>query len=196
MNSLLPPGSSPLERRAAEACAGISDLLVPLRDLWNPAHCSIKFLPYLAWAFSVDGWDEKWPEAKKRKAVIDAFLIHQKKGTCASVRQVVEDMGYSATLVEWFDIGDPSGTFRLDVDVNDLGITEIALNELNRLISGVKPVSRHISQMSITARTSGITHIGTAHTCGDIITVYPPDYSPEINTIYDGMIFHDGNFDY
>ncbi|WP_321148051.1 phage tail protein I, partial [Serratia marcescens] len=54
MNSLLPPGSSQLERRAAEACAGISDLSVPLRDLWNPARCPVKFLPYLAWAFSVD----------------------------------------------------------------------------------------------------------------------------------------------
>ncbi|WP_286104321.1 phage tail protein I, partial [Escherichia coli] len=23
-------------------------------------------LPWLAWAFSVDRWDEKWPEATKR----------------------------------------------------------------------------------------------------------------------------------
>jgi len=29
MSSLLPPGSTPLERRAADACAGISDLAVP-----------------------------------------------------------------------------------------------------------------------------------------------------------------------
>ncbi len=31
MNSLLPPGSSALERRLAQACSGISDLNVPLR---------------------------------------------------------------------------------------------------------------------------------------------------------------------
>ncbi|EOZ3693066.1 phage tail protein I, partial [Klebsiella michiganensis] len=38
-------GSSVLEQRAAEACAVISDLPVPLRDLWNPWKCPVKFLP-------------------------------------------------------------------------------------------------------------------------------------------------------
>ncbi|WP_082331441.1 phage tail protein I, partial [Salmonella enterica] len=45
MNSLLPPGSSPLERRLAQTCSGISDLQISLRDLWNPATCPIRFLP-------------------------------------------------------------------------------------------------------------------------------------------------------
>lgn len=49
MNSLLPPGSTSLERRLAQTCSGISDLQVPLRDLWNPATCPVSFLPYLAW---------------------------------------------------------------------------------------------------------------------------------------------------
>ena len=44
MNSLLPPGSTSLERRLAQTCSGISDLQVPLRDLWNPTTCPISFL--------------------------------------------------------------------------------------------------------------------------------------------------------
>ncbi|HCI6872017.1 TPA: phage tail protein I, partial [Klebsiella variicola subsp. variicola] len=55
-------GSSPMEQRAAAACAVISDLNVPLRDLWDPWKCPVKFLPYLAWAFSVDRWEETWSE--------------------------------------------------------------------------------------------------------------------------------------
>lgn len=43
MNSLLPPGSTSLERRLAQTCSGISDLQVPLRDLWNPATCPVSF---------------------------------------------------------------------------------------------------------------------------------------------------------
>lgn len=70
MNSLLPPGSSPLERRLAQTCSGISDLQVPLRDLWNPATCPVSFLPYLAWAFSVDRWDESWAENVKRRCFL------------------------------------------------------------------------------------------------------------------------------
>lgn len=75
MNSLLPPGSTPLERRLAQTCSGISDLQVPLRDLWNPATCPVSFLPYLAWAFSVDRWDESWTESVKRQVVKDAFIF-------------------------------------------------------------------------------------------------------------------------
>lgn len=48
MNSLLSPGSTPLERRLAQTCRGISELQVPLRDLWDPATCPVSFLPYLA----------------------------------------------------------------------------------------------------------------------------------------------------
>ncbi len=75
MNSLLPPGSTPLERRLAQTCSGISDLQVPLRDLWDPATCPVSFLPYLARAFSVDRWDEDWMESVKRQVVKDAFIF-------------------------------------------------------------------------------------------------------------------------
>ncbi|KNU51259.1 phage tail protein, partial [Salmonella enterica subsp. enterica serovar Muenster] len=89
MNSLLPPGSSPLERRLAQTCSGISDLQVPLRDLWNPATCPVRFLPYLAWAFSVDSWDENWPEETKRDVIRSAYFIHCHKGTIGAVRRVI-----------------------------------------------------------------------------------------------------------
>ncbi|MFM2909173.1 phage tail protein I, partial [Klebsiella pneumoniae subsp. ozaenae] len=78
-------GSSVLEQRAAAACAVISDLTVPLRDLWNPETCPVKFLPYLAWAFSVDRWDENWSEAEKRSVIGEAFWLHQRKGTVAAI---------------------------------------------------------------------------------------------------------------
>ena len=123
MNSLLPPGSSALERRAAESCAAVSDLNVPLRNLWNPDKCPIVFLPYLAWAFSVDRWDEKWRPAEKRKAVKDAFYIHRRKGTVAAINRVIENMGYTMTIEEWWEVADPAGTFRLTIDVMDIGIT-------------------------------------------------------------------------
>ncbi|HHG0806353.1 TPA: phage tail protein I [Klebsiella pneumoniae] len=192
-NSLLPPGSSALERRLVQACSGISGLNVPLRDLWNPEKCPLSFLPYLAWAFSVDRWDERWSESEKRQAVKDAFYVHQHKGTVAALRRVVEGMGYSMTLSEWWEVADPAGTFRLTVDVNDIGITESLLNELDRLISDTKPVSRHISKFSLSTRTAGIAHIGSALVSADIVTVYPEDFTPELSLRYNGIIHYDGN---
>ncbi len=189
-------GSSALERRAAEACAVITDLSVPLRDLWNPWKCPVKFLPYLAWAFSVDSWDENWSEKEKRSVIGEAFWLHQRKGTVAAIRRVIEKMGYSFSIEEWWKVADPAGTFRLEVDVNDIGITPKMLDELTRLINDAKPVSRHLAQFNISTRVRGNIHVGSTLCSGDIISIYPADYEAEENITYNGVIFHDGNFNY
>ncbi|WP_447881925.1 phage tail protein I [Serratia fonticola] len=196
MSSLLPASASTLERLAATACADATNLAVPLRDLWNPDKCPGKFLPYLAWAFSVDRWDEKWSLAEKRKAVKDAFYIHRRKGTIAAIRIVIESMGYSMSIEEWWQVADPAGTFRLTIDVNDIGITEEMVDELERVIGDTKPVSRHIAQISLSMKTIGNAYIGTVVCDGDIINVYPQNYQPDDAVLYDGMIFHDGNIFY
>ena len=67
MNSLLPPGSTPLERRLAQTCSRISDLGCRCVTCGDPATCPVSFLPYLARAFSVDRWDEDWTESVKRR---------------------------------------------------------------------------------------------------------------------------------
>ncbi|WKK06661.1 phage tail protein I [Klebsiella michiganensis] len=196
MNSLLPPGSSALERRLAQACSGISDLNVPLRELWNPWKCPAGFLPYLAWAFSVDSWDERWSEQEKRTVISESFWLHQRKGTIAAIRRVVEKMGYSFSIAEWWKVADPAGTFRLEVDVNDIGITSRILDELTRLINDAIPVSRHMAQFNISTKVHGDIHVGSTLCSGDIISIYPADFEPEENITYNGVIFHDGNFNY
>lgn len=193
MNSLLPPGSSALERRLAQACSGISDLNVPLRDLWNPWKCPAKFLPYLAWAFSVDRWEETWTETAKRQAVSDAFWIHQRKGTVAAVKRVIEGLGYSMTLEEWWEVADPAGTFRLEIDLNEIGITEPMITELERIIGDAKPVSRHISQLTLSLSVTALASIGSAFIDSEVITVYPPEYVPDGSIYYDGQQHYSGN---
>lgn len=195
-NSLMANGSSLLEQRAAAACASISDLSVPLRDLWNPWKCPVKFLPYLAWAFSVDRWEETWSEKEKRQAVSDAFWIHQRKGTVAAVRRVIETLGYSMTLQEWWKVADPAGTFRLEINLNDIGITEPMIYELERIIGDAKPVSRHISQLTLLQHSRGLASIGAAVSDGEIITVYPAGYRPDDSIHYDGQSRHDSNYYY
>ena len=192
-NSLMAIGSSLLEQRAAAACASISDLSVPLRNLWNPWKCPVKFLPYLAWAFSVDRWEETWSEMVKRQAVSDAFWIHQRKGTVAAVRRVIETLGYSMTLQEWWEVADPAGTFRLEIDLNDIGITESMIKELERIIGDAKPVSRHISQLTLSVSIQGTAYIGAAMTDGEVITVFPSGYKPDDGIYYDGMARFDKN---
>jgi phage tail P2-like protein len=195
-NSLMPTGSSLVERRLAVACADASNLNVPLRDLWDPWKCPAKFLPYLAWAFSVDRWDETWTESEKRQEISDAFWIHQRKGTVAALRRVIEKMGYAISVTEWWEVADPAGTFRLAVDLNDIGITYDMLKDLERLIEETKPVSRHLAQLNMTATITGNILAGAAHCIGEVITVYPVEYEAQSDIRYNGVISHDGNIEY
>ncbi|QLP10643.1 phage tail protein I [Klebsiella grimontii] len=195
-NSLLPPSASAWMRGAEAATAKLSGITVAIRTLWTPTACPVDLLPYLAWALSVDRWDKNWPAEKKIASIQRSYWLHRRKGTSGAVRRVIEDMGFSATLAEWFEIGNEPGTFQIEVNVNEVGLTSRTLDELNRLINDTKPVSRHISQMSIATHVTGFIYTGAALYGGDIISIYPEDYEPEENIIYNGVIFHDDNFNY
>jgi len=170
---LLPVGSSPLEVAAERACAELARVPVPLRDLWNPATCPLNLLPYLAWAFSVDRWDESWTEAVKRNVVTSAFYLHRHKGTMGAVRRVVEPLGYLIKVYEWWQSNDPPGTFRLDIGVLETGITEEMYQEMERMIADAKPISRHLIGLNIVQDVNGPIYTGVGIYDGDTITVYP-----------------------
>jgi phage tail P2-like protein len=170
---LLPAGSSALEVAAAEACAALENVPVPLRQLWDPLTCPAKFLPYLAWALSVDRWDENWPVATKRSVIQSAWFIHCHKGTIGAIRRVVEPLGYLINVTEWWETNDEPGTFRLDIGVLETGITEDMYLEMERLIADAKPASRHLIGLTITQDIKGDVYTGAAHYLGELLTVYP-----------------------
>ncbi|HDG7830224.1 TPA: phage tail protein I [Klebsiella quasipneumoniae subsp. similipneumoniae] len=195
-SSLLPPSASAWMRSAEAGTAKLSGITVAIRTLWTPTICPVDLLPYLAWALSVDRWDKNWPAERKIAAIQRSYWLHRRKGTRGAVRRVIEDMGFSATFAEWFDVGDEPGTFRIEVDINETGLTPKTLDELDRLIQDAKPVSRHVSQLAISARVNGDICAGAALQGGEIITVYPEDVEPEDGIFYNGLFFHDGNVNY
>ncbi|MEV8753073.1 phage tail protein I [Klebsiella variicola] len=197
MNStLLPPSSTAWMRSTEAATARLSGITVAIRTLWTPTACPVDLLPYLAWALSVDRWDKDWPAERKIAVIQRSYWLHRRKGTRAAVRRVIEDMGFSATFAEWFDVGDDPGTFRLEVDVNEVGLTPKTLDELNRLIGDAKPVSRHLAQMTIAASTRGAVWLGAVILDGEDISVYPPGYEPEDSIHYDGQQFYFGSVNF
>ncbi len=174
MNSrLLPVGSSPLEVAAAAACAKLENVPLPLRELWDPLACPLEFLPYLAWALSVDRWDESWPESTKRRVIQSAWFIHSHKGTVGAIRRVVEPLGYLIKVTEWWETSDPPGTFRLDVGVLETGITEEMYLEMERLIADAKPASRHLIGLTITQDITGTVYLAAVSLDAEVLTVYP-----------------------
>src|SRR5205085_11795608 len=106
--TLLPPNSTRLERSLEGATARLGDVPAPIKELWNPATCPLELLPWLAWALSTDRWETHWTEAEKRAAVATAIEQQRKKGTPASIDQVLASFDELLKLTEWFEMS-PQG---------------------------------------------------------------------------------------
>lgn len=172
---LLPTGSSLLEKRAAECLQQAVQNQIEFANLINPRKCPVSFLPYLAWAFSVDYWEDYWGEEQKRQAIIDSYQNHSRKGTVGAVRRIVESLGYDFEIREWFTEKKQRrpGTFSVFVGLKEQGHDDKVYQELYRLIDDVKPVSRHINEITITFSSECHTHWFSAMHSGEVITIYP-----------------------
>lgn len=84
-------------------------------------HVPVDLLPYLAWAWSVDRWDENWSEPVKRRGIAGFDVYSSIRAPRLSV---VEPLGYIIKVTEWWQTDDLPGTFRLDVGVQENGISQ------------------------------------------------------------------------
>ena len=193
--SLLPLNSTQLERGIEAAID--HNPVIPIRTLYNARTCPAHLLHQLAWAWSVDRWDNRWSEQTKRAAIESTFFIHAHKGTIGALRRVVEPLGYLIEIVEWWQDmpeGVP-GTFKLRIGVRDTGITEEMYQELTFLIDDAKPRSRHLTGLAISLETQGALNIGVAVYEGDVIDVYPPVQRDVEVTGYIGVVGREHTID-
>ena len=171
--SLLPSNRTPLEQALAQVSMEKPDLPNVLRRMISPATCPVELLPWLAIQRSVDRWDPTWSEAIKRKVVKDSFEVHQRKGTVAALRQVVEPFADLIDITEWHQLepmGEP-GTFSMSLALFESGLTEQGLAELERIIGDTKPISRHLVGLSITYSPKGELFLGGSIFTGDEMVI-------------------------
>lgn len=138
--SLLPKSSTKLERDLERLLAGTCDMPLHIRQLWDPATCPAALLPWLAWANSVDDWQESWPESVKRSVIAAAFEVHRYKATPYALQAALDALGVSTQVVEWWEPGGTGvpGTQTITALLNDniAGESEGLINaEMLRMIS-------------------------------------------------------------
>lgn len=98
--TLLPPSSTPLERAIDQTAAvRLSALPSVVASLWNADTCPAPLLPYLAWAMSVDEWNDGWGVDKKRAVIKESRVIHQRKGTPSAIKRALTAIGQPAAIL-------------------------------------------------------------------------------------------------
>lgn len=122
-----------------------------IRWIKNPEQCPAEYLAWLAWGRNIAGWDDAWPEEKKRDAIRQAYAGHCRHGTVGAVTRATEGFAFPVELTEWFNQS-PSGepyTFRLDIRQGDCPVSQ---QDISSLVSAVSRAKNLRSRFGVTVR--------------------------------------------
>ncbi|MBN8533837.1 MAG: phage tail protein I [Rhizobiales bacterium] len=101
--SLVPSNHRHRERALAAALEPLRAIdPAAIETLWDAWRCPADFLPVLAYALSVDFWDDAWDEIQKRQTIADSPDYHRRKGTRAAVEGAAVSAGLPASITEWW----------------------------------------------------------------------------------------------
>ncbi|WP_163114303.1 phage tail protein I, partial [Acinetobacter pittii] len=149
--NLLPPNTTPFEKRIVETTAKTTELNTNLSSLIRVDDAPADFLSILAWQFSVDRWQDDWPDEVKRAQIKNSIKVHTYKGTNFALRSIVESFGYSLTIHEWWQespMNEP-GTFQITIETNGRALTEKTSKTLVELLQDAKPLTRELKGIEI-----------------------------------------------
>ena len=142
--SLLPANSRPLERELATLTARIETIPAPFEQIWNADNCPADYLPFLAFAWSVDEWNDAWSIETQRNVIKNSVWVHQRKGTLGAVKRALAAMNYDTSVIEWFEKnpkGSP-GTFSIEAHPRN-GIITDSERQIRAVVDAVKRLSAH-----------------------------------------------------
>lgn len=185
--TLLPSNASTLERAVAALDARITDTPTPIRDVWNPRTCPADLLPWLAFAYAVDEWDNTWSTEVKREVIAQSLEVKRTKGTPAGVQRALAALGLPAQVQEWFQQipeGDPY-TFRVLIEAEQIGFSAKQLAQIRRVIERYKNKRSHLAGVDISIRSTGGPAMASVALTGAETTVGDgtPQYSDGLSAL-------------
>lgn len=152
--SLLPPSSFPSERAQEQATTEQIFTLDAdmVRKVKNPDTCPAHLLPWLAWEFAVDFWEDAWTEAEKRQVLRDAAYVHQHRGTAGAVRRSLSAVSLPTTVVEWWEDEPRRAPYTFRVVVYSIqGIDEALYRRIRRQVEKAKNLRSQLTTIDVIA---------------------------------------------
>lgn len=193
---LLPANATPFEASLSESTSRI-DLLPALADRQKRAAAvDLRFLPALAWEFSVNEWDPAWTEARKREVVQQSPAVHRVMGTAGALKRAIYALGYSGTVQEWFQYSGDPYRFRVLVNLNVETLTVPQMAEITRVALDTKNVRSFFEGFTFIRDLPGEIIAGAGLYCA-VKATFPPlaTIQPEWSaTVYAGAGFGTRSF--
>lgn len=147
--SILPKTSGDLERRL-ESLGDRYEIETNVDDLWNPEKCPANALVYLAWALSVDYWNDEWSEHIKRNVVSSSLDVHRLKGTSKSLHDAINALGYSLEIEYWHQNSKiEKGKFRVKISSSGVDVSDGFYSELLSVINENKRGTLHLDAFDV-----------------------------------------------
>ncbi len=96
-------------------------IVIKRLDIMDVYNVDASFLPWLAWWFRVDAWNDEWSEERQRESIANALILRKYKGTIWAVEHALELSLFEATVVPWYEMlpEGERGTFRIDTMPSD-----------------------------------------------------------------------------
>ncbi len=177
IKSILPPNATQLQKDLEAATTSrLSSLNVDaLRYLNDPDNCLEEFLPWIAWAMSVDIWNNNWTAATKRKVVRESLLVHRQKGTLGALRRTLESFLLARIRIsEWFEYNGDPYTFRVYAIFQN---TSMSLEDADLIYSTIMQTKNLRSQLEYflpeIETTDAVPKVGAAFGHLEKTTIYP-----------------------
>lgn len=141
------PDNAPAFSRDLASLSAALDRVDPIviETLWDAWRCPAALLPWLAWALSIDVWEDDWPEPVKRQAIADSPFYHRIKGSVRAIRAALALAERRYEITEWFDQvpAGRRGTATIFVETSLDDIVRI-LRRIRPLALAAKPKSRAV----------------------------------------------------
>ncbi|WP_231893325.1 phage tail protein I [Vibrio scophthalmi] len=109
------------------------------------------FLPWLAWQWRAEFWDDSWPIEKRRTVVKEALLLFRYKGTPWAISRAMSQLNFDTTVLEWHQIPEGiNGTFSIFLtQTEDRGLTQ---KDYIDIVNGVERNKRGSQHWKMTVK--------------------------------------------
>ena len=176
-NKLLPPNATALLKDLDAVISRRFSLLNTdvLRWLAHPDKCPSDIIPWLAWAMSVDVWDNNWNDSTKRNVIRESVQVHKNKGTLGALKRALAAFVFADIKIEeWFEYAGTPYNFRVYAIFREDGLSMTDAELILSTIMQTKNLRSKLEYFRPELETdNGVPKFGLAFGHLEKTTIYP-----------------------